>query len=303
MKQNQASRTAEYMALFRAIESSRPSGIRLFEDQFAQEFLRPSLRTVATLSRMPIFNGLITWLIDSRWPGARSSGVARTRLIDDALVKALQDGIDQVVILGAGFDCRAYRIPGIDRIRVFEVDHPSTLTVKRECLRRVLGELPGHIAFAEIDFNHQRLEDVLAAVGFDASRRTFFIWEGVTNYLSEEAVDSTLRFISTSKVGSLLIFTYIHRGVLDDPAGFAGTHNLIQLLQKEDEPWTFGLYPTELTSYLGARGFELVDDIGSVDYRARYMNPRGRHMQGYAFYRIALARVMHFDVSTFNEKV
>ena len=291
------------MALFRAIESSRSPGIRLFEDRFAQEFLRPSLRTVATLSRMPLFNGLISWLIDSRWPGARSSGVTRTRLIDDALVKALQDGIDQVVILGAGFDCRAYRIPGIDRTRVYEVDHPSTLTVKRKCLRRVLGELPAHVAFAEIDFNRQRLEDVLAGAGFDASRRTFFIWEGVTNYLSEEAVDATLRFISTIEVGSLLIFTYIHRGVLDDPNGFAGTHNLIQLLQKEDETWTFGIYPSALPSYLEERGFALIEDIGSVEYRARYIKSAGRHMQGYEFYRIALARVMHIDVGTFNEKV
>ncbi len=303
MKQNQASRTAEYMALFRAIESSHPEGIRLFEDQFAQEFLRPSLQIVATLSRILLFHGLITWLIDSRWPGARSSGVARNRLIDDALVKALQDGIDQVVILGAGFDCRAYRIPGIDRTRVYEVDHPSTLTVKHERLRRVLGKLPTHVVLAEIDFNHQRLGDVLAGAGFDASRRTFFIWEGVTNYLSGEAVDATLRFISTVEVGSLLIFTYIHQGVLDDPAGFAGTHNLIQLLQKEDETWTFRIYPAELPSYLEERGFALIEEIGSVEYRARYIKSAGRHMQGYEFYRIALARVMQFDVSMFNEKV
>ena len=64
--------------------------------------------------------------IDRRWPGARTSGVARTRLIDDAVAAALRDGIDQVLILGAGFDCRAYRLPGIERARVFEIDHPST---------------------------------------------------------------------------------------------------------------------------------------------------------------------------------
>ncbi len=280
------------MALFRSLETSRAPDIRLFGDQFAQEFLRPSLRVVANISRVPPFSVLIPWLIDQRWPGARSSGIARTRFIDDALVKALHDGIEQIVILGAGFDCRAYRIPGIDRARVYEVDHPSTLTAKRQCLRRVLGELPAHVAFAEIDFNRQQLEDVLVGSGFEAARRTFFIWEGVTNYLSEQAVDMTLQFISTTAVESRLIFTYIHRGVLDAPKEFAGTHNLMRLLQKEDEPWTFGLYPTELPSYLAARGFELVDDIGSVEYRARYTKSAGRHMQGYEFYRIALARVM-----------
>src|SRR5271169_5826743 len=147
MKPNQASRTAEYMALFRALESFRPSDTRLFEDRAAIEFLRPSLRLVVHLSRTPLIGGWVPWLIDQRWPGARSSGIARTRLIDDALAKALQDGMQQIVILGAGFDCRAYRIPNIQRARVYEVDHPGTLTAKREHLRRVFAGLPPHVAF------------------------------------------------------------------------------------------------------------------------------------------------------------
>ncbi len=281
------------MALFRVLESFRPLDTRLFEDRFALEFLRPSLRIVAHLSCMPLFGVLVPWLIEQRWPGARTSGIARTRLIDDALMNALQDEIKQVVILGAGFDCRAYRIPGIESTRVYEVDHPGTLTAKREHLRRVLNDLPQHVVFSEIDFNKQHLRDILAASGFDAACRTFFIWEGVTNYLSERAVDTTLRFISTTAVGSQLVFTYVHKGVLDNCAEFKGTRNLMRLLRKEDEPWTFGLYPAELPSYLEARGFELIDDIGSVAYRARYMKPDGRHMKGYEFYRIALVRVKH----------
>jgi len=289
MRRHQASQTAEYMALFRAMESFRPANTRLFEDGFAQEFLRPPLRIVAHLSRAPVFGALVPWLIDQRWPGARASAIARTRFIDEALLKSLQCGIEQVVILGAGFDCRAYRIPGIERVPIYEVDHPNTLASKWKHLQRMLAGLPSHVVFAEIDFNQQQLQEVLAASGFDATRRTFFIWEGVTNYLSEPAVDTTLRFMSTAAAGSRLIFTYVHRGVLDNSAEFEGTRNLMQLLRKTDEPWTFGLYPAELPAYLDERGFELVEDIGSVEYRARYMNPHGRHMKGYAFYRIALA--------------
>ena len=294
MKQNQASRTAEYMALFRALESFRPADRRLFEDRFAREFLRPSLRIVAHLSRAPLFGVLIPWVIDHRWPGARASGIARTRFIDEALAKAIADGIEQVVILGAGFDCRAYRIPGIERVHIYEVDHPSTLAAKREHLRRVLHGLPPHVVFAEIDFNQQQIKEVLAASGFDTTRRTFFIWEGVTNYLSEQAVDTTLRFISTTGAGSRLIFTYVHRGLLDHSAEFERTRNLMRLLRKADEPWTFGLYPAELPAYLEASGFELVEDIGSVEYRARYMSPHGKHIKGYEFYRVALASVVRF---------
>ena len=293
MKQKQASRTAEYMALFRALETFRPPAARLFNDPFALEFLRPLLRTVAKMSRYPVLNFLIPQLIDQHWPGARSSGIARTRFIDDALVKALQDRIKQIVILGAGFDCRAYRIPGIEKARVYEVDHPSTLTAKRERLQHVLKELPQHVVFAEIDFNKQQIGDVLADSGFDIANRTFFIWEGVTNYLSDQTVSTTLKFISTTAAKSQLIFTYVHKGVLDNSHEFHGTQNLMHLLQKEDEPWTFGLYPAELPSYLAARGFDLVEDIGSIEYRARYMNPHGRQMKGYEFYRIAQADVVH----------
>jgi methyltransferase (TIGR00027 family) len=292
MKQNRASRTAEYMALFRALESLRPSNIRLFADPFAQSFLAPSLRRVVKLAQAPVLRRAVNWLIDRKWPGARASGIARTRFIDDAVAKALQDGIEQVVILGAGFDCRAYRIRGIERIRVYEVDHPATLAAKKKHLQQVLGTVPPHVTFVEIDFNQHRLADALATKKFDASRRTLFIWEGVTNYLTEEAVDSTLRYISGASVGSQLIFTYVHRAVLDNPAEFDGTHNLIHLLQREDEPWTFGLYPDAVPAYLKARGFELIEDIGSVEYRARYMNPNGLHMKGYEFYRIAVARIV-----------
>jgi len=101
-----ASRTAEFMALFRALESVRhPVSARLFDDRFARGFLRPSLRAVVDVSRVPVVGRAVAAYIDRRWPGARSSGIARTRLIDDLVEEALRDGIAQLVILGAGFDC------------------------------------------------------------------------------------------------------------------------------------------------------------------------------------------------------
>src|SRR5262245_45123710 len=172
MKQNHASRTAEYMALFRALESLRPSGVRLCDDPFAQSFLAPSLRTVIRLAGLPVLRETITWWIDRKWPGARASGIVRTRFIDEVIAKALKDGMEQVVILGAGFDCRAYRIPEIAGIRVYEVDHPATLAAKKERLQQTLNSLPPHVTFVAIDFNQQRLADVLAANQFDASPRT-----------------------------------------------------------------------------------------------------------------------------------
>lgn len=278
------------MALFRALESSRPSGSRLFDDRFAYGFLRPALRVPVRLSRLPFGSSSVIRFIDWRWPGARASGVARTRLIDDALASALREGIDQVVILGAGFDCRAYRIAGIEDVRAFEVDHPATLASKKDQLRRALGTLPPHVEFLEIDFNRQRLKEVMESSTFHAAARTFFIWEGVTNYLKETAVDETLRDVAEAGApGSRIVFTYIDSRVLDQRSDFAGAKRSASTVERAGEPWTFGIHPAELRGYLAARGLELIEDVGSLDYRARYMKPSGLHMRGYEFYRAALA--------------
>ena len=113
MNDHDASRTAEFMALFRAIESARPAKYRLFTDIYARKFLSPSYKLVVQMSRIPIIGMSISFYIDHKWPGARTSGIGRTRFIDDMLSKALHEGgFGQIVILGAGYDSRAYRIPG-----------------------------------------------------------------------------------------------------------------------------------------------------------------------------------------------
>jgi methyltransferase (TIGR00027 family) len=277
------------MALFRALESLRPRSRRLFADPFAREFLRPSLRIVIGVARVPGVGAAIPWIIDRRWPGARSSGVARTRFIDDVLLRALQEGVEQVVILGAGFDCRAYRLPGMDRVRVIEVDHPDTLQAKRERLERLLGGRPKHVHFVAVDFNTEHLEDTVSAPVFEAHRKTFFLWEGVTNYLTAPAVDATFRAMLGLAECSQVLFTYVDKAVLETPGSFEGTNSLNEILGRAGEHWTFGFDPSELPDYLEKCGFRLVEDIGSMEYRARCMGANGQSQRGYEFYRLALA--------------
>lgn len=291
MKSDQASRTAAYMALFRALETSRPSGERLFTDPLSFAFLKPSLRVVAGLARFLPLRRAIEGYIDRRWPGARTSGIARTRLIDDLLIAGLDDGLAQVVILGAGFDSRAYRLDRLKNITTFEIDHPATLATKRKLVQKYFGRFPANVTYLAIDFNRQKLSEALAASDFDPAAPTFFIWEGVTNYLTAEAVDSTLRFVGECAPGSRLVFTYVHQGVLDGTFTFAGSAEIKALLRRADEAWTFGLDPAELGDYLAARKLALLQDTGSVEYRAAYMGRAGKHLQGYEFYRVALTGV------------
>jgi len=279
------------MALFRALEFTLPVGQRLFEDQFALAFLPPRLRLVALLSRIRLAGDLIRTYIDRQWPGARTSAVARTKFIDDVAESALRSGVAQVVILGAGFDARAYRIPGMDRAVVFEVDHPSTSARKRRVAETVLGSLPRHLRFVAIDFTAEVLSHAMSAAGYDRSRRTLFILEGVTNYLTEAAVDGTLRWCASAAVGSTVLFTYVHRQVLDSPEVFEGTKKLFTTLLAAGERWTFGLDPSGLRTFLADRGLMLDEDVGASEYRARYFGPSASEMRGYEFYRIAVAQV------------
>jgi methyltransferase (TIGR00027 family) len=223
MREGHASHTAEHNALFRALESSLPENGRLFEDPLARTFLEWPLAIVARLAVLPGLRELVSWFIDHRWPGVRTSVVARTRLIDDAIAASLGEHIEQLVILGAGFDSRAYRLPGLRGIAVFEVDHPDTQATKRKALERELYVLPKHVRFVASDFNQRDLGSVMAAAGYRESARTFILWEGVTNYLTEAAVDTTLRWCSRAAPGSLLLFTYVHGDVLTRPSAFVGT--------------------------------------------------------------------------------
>jgi methyltransferase (TIGR00027 family) len=126
MHAGRPSRTAEQNAAFRAAESRRPPGVRLFSDPYAAGLLPSGLRLLAWMSSVPIVGEGINWFVETRWPGARSSIVARTRLIDEWLCEAMGAGVKQAVLLGAGFDSRAWRLPALADARVFEVDHPAT---------------------------------------------------------------------------------------------------------------------------------------------------------------------------------
>jgi methyltransferase (TIGR00027 family) len=292
LKPGRASRTAEGVAAIRAAETMRPSGERLFTDPYAKLFLRPAYRILIELSRLSLFRDILVSLYDRRLPGALGIVLCRTCYIDDALGDALRDGADQVVILGAGFDSRACRLPGIERARVFEVDHPDTQARKRACLSRVLDPLPSHVVFVPVDFDRDRLSDALDAAGYRRDAKTFFIWEGVTSYLTAEAVDATFRFVASgSAPGSRIVFTYLHRGLLDGTARFEGAAELMAFVRRAGEPFSFGLDPEELPAYLGARGLALVEDVGASEYQARYMTGPGPRARVSPFTRAAIARV------------
>ena len=152
--------------------------------------------------------------------------------------------------------------------------------------------------YCQIDFNKQSLDNLALNYNFDFTKPTTIIWEGVTNYLSAEAIDNTFAFISKYSKGSYVIFTYVHKQILDNPGAFFGGEKLLRDLEEIEEHWTFGFYPNELSEYLSTFGLTLVEDLGATAYRQKYLPEETE--KGYEFYRVAMAEKINFIPSTFE---
>jgi methyltransferase (TIGR00027 family) len=287
MKEDKASRTAQYMALFRALETARPKGSRLFNDPYAISFLDKGLKRATQLSKIPFIRTLVHNIIHRKIPGALSSGLARTKYIDELLLYAVNNGVEQVLILGAGFDTRGLRLGFLRDISVIEIDHPNTSAHKVNVLKG-LGRLPDNVIYYQLDFNKESLDDMLGWNPIDLTKPTAIIWEGVTNYLTASAIENVFRFLSRFAGGSYVIFTYVHRMVLDNPQSFYGAEKLLSDLEKIEERWTFGFRPEELKDYLNDFNWALLEDKSAIEYRRKYI-PRNTE-KGYEFYRVAFAK-------------
>ena len=274
-------------AAVRAIEAYRPEGQRIYDARFDLSLLPMSVRWLM----LPGLRHGLRAVLERGEMGTAGMLWCRTRFIDDALAAAMQDGVDQLVCLGAGFDTRAYRIPGVERTQVFELDLPEAQGLKQEYLRKRMGSLPAHVSFVPIDFDRQSISDELSAAGYHSGVPTFFIWEGVTQYISAEAVEATLAFASKAEPGSRMVFTYVDRAIIDGSSRSKVDQRIMSRVGRRGMPWVFGLDPAEVEGWLGARGFRLLDHAGASEYRARYVAPVGREVSIYEGERIALVEV------------
>ena len=289
MKATRSSKTAAQMAVSRAIEARRPPSERICDDPFAERFLDRGFRWL--IAARPLRDA-IPGLIERRFAGHHHYVLARTRYFDDFLTEALTADVRQLVILGAGFDSRAYRFSDRLRdVRVFEVDHPATSSVKRGKLAAILGSVPPNVALVAVDFDRDTVGERLADAGYRADRLTVFLWEGTVPYLTAAGVDETLRFIATGAAGSRLIFDYIVAGVLDGSCRMRGAAAERAHMLRTPEPFVFGIAPTEIATFLTVRGFSNVHDAGADELKARTFPASRRAAYVKPWWRIVHATV------------
>jgi methyltransferase (TIGR00027 family) len=264
------SRTAAFVAAARQLGQLLPDEARLIDDPYGAAFT--SRRAAGVLDRetqrlrpLGAMPGVKQWILYMQ---------VRTRLIDDALGEYLATGARQVVLLGAGYDTRALRMPELANANVFEVDHPATQGHKRRVLDELGADSP--VTYVTWDFEARPMDDLpdaLADAGLDRADPVFTIWEGVTMYLTEPAIDASLRAIRAwSYAGSQLAMTYFAKSRITRPS--LVTRAMKAVVGAFGEPWKFGWGVDELPGYLAARDFELVRDVAMADAAQTLLPPR-----------------------------
>lgn len=256
------SKTAVYVTAARAVGAKDPDPQLRNPDYLAIKFLGPRERAV--LPDLPMdaldldFDRAMKQLGGSLPVAVMTY---RTKRFDAALLDALQDGARQVVVLGAGFDSRAYRFQSqLGNVRLMEVDYGPTQAYKKQRLSEIVEVIPSNVSFVSMDFTKDNLLEQLRNAGYSEQQKTFFLWEGVSYYLPESAVKDTLHFVRDhSASGSRIAFDYFG-------ANNPGINNPLHQYARWGEPLLFGFPNSRAREYVQQEGLGVLSDTQGLEY-------------------------------------
>ena len=272
--------TAQGVAKQRLIETIAGPEKSVINDPYADKFVIGS----GVIKLMG--HRLNVWLTSKLAPGFHEHLISRTRFIDDLIEKSAKEGIEQYVILGAGYDSRANRLNLPPSLKIFEVDQPEVSDIKLSKLPKDLPNLE-NITYVNVDFSYQSLSEQLLTAGFDQTKSTIFTLEGVSQYITKEAVSSTIQELSliTKDARSIFFMSYVDELLKKDPAACFGKGypnpskkaDLIQTLSaKVGEPWISFYRDEEVESILAENGYAIKENVTLEDLNSLYFSPVGR---------------------------
>ena len=263
------SKMAEGIAMQRFGESSKPEDERICYDPYAVHFISPEI--IKFGMEHPEEAKVLIQDTEKLFPGLSSSIMARVRYFDDFTKKSIAEGLEQLVVLGAGYDTRAYRIEELKDVKVFEIDHPNTQSFKIQKIGDIFGSLPDHVTYVPVDFEEETFDQKLFDNGYDSSKKTLFIMEGLVMYIPPKAVAKTLLFIvENSGEGSHVIFDYYPESVVDGTCKLEIGTNIRNHVAEQGEPLQFGIKEDKIEDFLTEFGFSGIQNVTSENYRDLY---------------------------------
>lgn len=266
-----AAKTGMAPTMTAAAERQFPQALRIYDDELAAAILPFSMRALVWFLRFPF---LRNWMIDGierRAPGLWGGIMCRKQYIDDILLASLPQ-IENMVNLGAGLDTRAYRLAGLEKLAVWEIDQPQNIETKQQRLMQLFGAVPAHVRLVALDFDHQELLPVLQNHGYVPGSPTFFVWEAVTQYLTAAGVHKTFEVLAQAGPGSRLAFTYVREDFIRGQA----MYNQEAIYAQYVSPtaiWQFGMNPDEVEDFLARYGWRVRAHLGYEDLAVRYIPP------------------------------
>ena len=293
--------TAQGVAKQRLIETIAGPDKRVINDPYADNFMMG-----AGLMKL-MGHKLNVWLAKKLAPGFHEHIISRTRFIDDLIEKSATEGVEQYVILGAGYDSRAHRLELPSSLKIFEVDQPEVQDRKRSKLPKELPNLE-NVTYVTVDFAHQSLTERLLNAGFDRTKSTVFTLEGVTQYISKEAFNSTMKEMSRlcQKTSSIFALSFVNELLNKNPEDCFGRGylnpekkaNLIKKLSAKaaGEPWISFYSTEEIEGLLSENGYSIKENVTLEDLNSLYFGPVGRALSENEIFKLE-----HFVVAESKE--
>lgn len=293
-----------------AIEQYFPEAQRVVKDDLAARLLPPGAKIFVRLLRLGWLRDRIIGLSEKSNPGIWGGMLCRKRYIDEKLV-ASRNQIEAVVNLGAGFDTRAYRswdrplarpcaagagVLTLSGLPVWEVDQRENIVAKAKRLRKAAGAIPANVKLVPADFDRDELGSILAAQGYSETKPTFFVWEAVTQYLTEKGVRTTFNWLANAAKGSRLAFTYVRKTFLDGRNAYGWENGYKRFVATK--VWRFGMEPEDCPDFLKRYGWRVIEDVGYDKLAERYLVTAGRRLASTPVERMVYAEKNSRNVAT-----
>jgi len=258
-----------------AVEQSFLRSERVVDDSLAIRMLPFGAVVFVRLLKLRRIRDWLIGLSEKSNPGIWGGMLCRKRYIDEK-VEASRNEIEAVVSLGAGLDSRLFRLPVLSGLPTWEIDQRENIEAKEKRLRTALGAIPANVKLVTVDFDRDDLGAILEAQGYSASKRTFFVWEAVTQYLTEQGVRATFAWLAKAAPGSRIAFTYVRKSFLTGKTLYGWESGYKRFVATKI--WLFGMEPEDCAPLLDGYGWRVLEDVGYDELAARCIQPTGRQM-------------------------